>query len=235
MPEQRINPEKVTKPIQLLAAWLVGLILVNASFLLGAQQITKPDWASSLLVIAAVLNVPVFIVALFLLQTKFRPQMQEDSYYAQYLQQERYQTVATQSNASAIAEQEVAQTTERLVKRLGLEARGKEEPIAELLRQSQQEVLLHKHGTTRTIAEIFIDPQGWENLVDKYEKDPSFIRDIEGLLADGLVERLSDDYRTVRLTPLGTEVAEKAQEQGMLFSQRKTKLWESMRKRVKRS
>ncbi|QRF61712.1 hypothetical protein [Variovorax paradoxus] len=89
MAEHQISPEKVTKPIQLLAAWLVGLILVNASFLFSAQKITNPSWAGAVLVIAAVTNVPVFIAALFLLQTKFRPQMQEDSYYSQYLKKRK--------------------------------------------------------------------------------------------------------------------------------------------------
>jgi hypothetical protein len=33
--ENRIDPERVTKPIQLLAAWLVGLIVVDGSFLVA--------------------------------------------------------------------------------------------------------------------------------------------------------------------------------------------------------
>jgi hypothetical protein len=36
-------------------------------------------------------NVPVFIGALFLLQTKFRAQIQEDSYYAQYSTSPRFE------------------------------------------------------------------------------------------------------------------------------------------------
>ena len=86
MSEQKIEPSKVTKPIQLLAAWLVGLIIINGSFLTAASQIHDPSWASGLLVIATVINVPLFIVSLFLLQTKFRPEMQEDEYYSQYLE-----------------------------------------------------------------------------------------------------------------------------------------------------
>lgn len=86
MESNRIDPAKVTKPIQLLAAWLLGLILVNGSFLAAALQIKSPDWAAGALVVAAVVNVPIFIVALFLLQTKFRPEMQEDEYYARHLE-----------------------------------------------------------------------------------------------------------------------------------------------------
>jgi hypothetical protein len=34
MTEQKIEPSRVTKPIQFLAAWLVGLTLINDSFFL---------------------------------------------------------------------------------------------------------------------------------------------------------------------------------------------------------
>lgn len=86
MSEQKINPGQVTKPIQLLAAWLVGLILINGAFLSAASLITKPDWAPGLLVIAAVLNVPAFLFFIFYLQTKFRAELQEDTYYSKHLE-----------------------------------------------------------------------------------------------------------------------------------------------------
>ncbi|OCQ23399.1 hypothetical protein A7985_05520 [Pseudoalteromonas luteoviolacea] len=79
----QINTQKVTKPIQLLSAWLVGLIAINGSFLTAAANID--GWEKSLLVIAAVINVPIFLVAIFILQTKFRPELQEDSFYSKYL------------------------------------------------------------------------------------------------------------------------------------------------------
>lgn len=82
----QIVPDKVTRPIQLLAAWLTGLIVINGSFLSGASFIQNPKWASGLLVVAAVCNVPIFIFSIFLLQTKFRPEMQEDIYYSKYLE-----------------------------------------------------------------------------------------------------------------------------------------------------
>src|SRR5262245_734476 len=83
--QPKIDPERVTKPMQLLAAWLVGLIAVDGSFLLTEMQMEPAGWERGALVIAAIANVPVFLVALFLLQTRFRPELQEDSYYAQYL------------------------------------------------------------------------------------------------------------------------------------------------------
>lgn len=225
MTDHRINPEKVTKPIQLLAAWLVGLILVNASFLLAAQQITRPDWASSLLVIAAVVNVPIFIIALFLLQTKFRPQMQEDSYYAQYLQSEKQFTVETRPSASDAVEKEVIQASERIVQSLGPSAEGKEEPIANILRQSQHELLVAKHGGTRSLSELYCAPQTWSELVKEFGKTASFIADIEGLIEDGLAEKKYRGYRSVRLTDLGRQIAKHAETEGKLFMQSKKGFW----------
>lgn len=86
MSDHKIDASKVTKPIQLLAAWLAGLIIINGSFLTAAARLEHPDWASGLLVISAVLNVPIFLFGLFLLQTKFRPEMQEDEFYSKYLE-----------------------------------------------------------------------------------------------------------------------------------------------------
>lgn len=80
-----IVAEKVTKPIQLLAAWLAGLVLVNGTFLAAAKVISQPYWLPAVLVIAAVVNVFVFLACMFILQTKFRAQLQEDSYYSQFL------------------------------------------------------------------------------------------------------------------------------------------------------
>lgn len=82
----KIPVEKVTKPIQLLAAWLTGLILIDAAFLTAANALSEPVWAKGFLIIAAIINVPLFLVSIFLLQTKFRPEMQEDSFYSKYLE-----------------------------------------------------------------------------------------------------------------------------------------------------
>lgn len=85
MNNQRIDPERITKPIQLLGAWLVGLLLVDASFLVAATKMDASSWQSGALTVAAIFNVPIFIGALFVLQTRFRPELQEDAYYATYL------------------------------------------------------------------------------------------------------------------------------------------------------
>lgn len=232
MTEQKIVPERVTKPIQLLAAWLVGLILVNGSFLVAAQQIVRPDWASGLLVAASVLNVPAFLIALFLLQTKFRPQLQEDVYYSQYLQHERKFTIGEGPKAADVVEKGVVHATEKIVQSLGPAAKGKEEPIAQILRQTQRELLIAKHGRTRTLSELYLAPDTWPQVVQRFSKHESFIRDIEGLLEDGLAEKKYRGYSRTKLTKLGEEIAAEAEAAGGLFSQTSKQFWERTRKEL---
>lgn len=92
MTQPTIQPQTVTKPIQLLAAWLVGLVLVDGAFLGAATQLTEPDWAAGALTVAAIVNVPLFLAFLFLMQTRFRPEMQEDTFYARYLERKSAET-----------------------------------------------------------------------------------------------------------------------------------------------
>ncbi|MEZ8882154.1 hypothetical protein AB4511_04485 [Vibrio sp. 10N.222.54.F6] len=98
MNNQKVDPQKVTKPIQLLAAWLVGLIMVNGGFLGTAVALGSSAWESSVLIIAAVLNVPLFLGAIFLLQTRFRPELQEDSFYSRYLDKKSNQIVTVKND-----------------------------------------------------------------------------------------------------------------------------------------
>lgn len=81
-----IRPDTVTRPIQLLAAWLVGLVLIDASFLTAASTVRFPGWAPGMLVISAVANVPLFLALIFFLQTKYRLELQEDPFYAKHLE-----------------------------------------------------------------------------------------------------------------------------------------------------
>lgn len=85
MTAHKIEAHRITKPIQLLAAWIIGLILTDSIFLYSAISFEPGTWERGILVIAAILNVPGFLFALFLLQTKFRAELQEDTYYHEYI------------------------------------------------------------------------------------------------------------------------------------------------------
>lgn len=100
MTEHRIEPHKVTKPIQLLAAWLVGLILTNGIFLSAALHLEPNTWERGALVVASIINVPIFLLALFILQTRFRAELQEDTYYSEYLSKKTAAVVRIDKNAS---------------------------------------------------------------------------------------------------------------------------------------
>jgi hypothetical protein len=234
MADQQISPEKITKPIQLLAAWLVGLIAVNGSFLIGAQQITNPGWVSGVLVVASVANVPIFIGALFLLQTKFRPQMQEDSYYSKYLQTEREYNQGDSAQVQSVKENDVAiaQAAEKIAKTLGMEGKGKEKPIEGILRESQVDILVSRFGGSRALAELYLSPATWLVLVKQWSKNEHFIDDIEPLLAEGLVVKRTRGYANCVLTDLGRQVAGQAEKQGTLWSQSYKDKWEADREEL---
>ena len=233
MTEQQIIPEKVTKPIQLLAAWLVGLIAVDTAFLLGAQQISKPEWASSLLVIAAVVNVPLFIGALFLLQTRFRPQMQEDAYYSQYLQHERKYIGPLRPDAAAAIERNVQVTSERIAGTLGVAGVGKAGPIAEILRDSQVSELAAKYSNIRALSELFSSPDTWTSFIRKFGAEPTLKAELQSMKQDGLLQAESDDPASSRLTDLGVQVAEYAQRAQLLVPQTNREWWEITRAQLR--
>jgi membrane protein YdbS with pleckstrin-like domain len=82
---QKINPEKVTTPIQLLAVWFITLVLLTSAFFTAASQIHEPKWISPLLVISGILLVFIFIVLIFLMQTKYRPEMLSGKEYLEFI------------------------------------------------------------------------------------------------------------------------------------------------------
>ena len=85
MEGSKIQAHKITKPIQLMAVWFIALSLVDSIFLAAAAKIDVPAWISPTLVISAIVFVPLFLGAVFLMQTVFRKELQEDQYYAEWL------------------------------------------------------------------------------------------------------------------------------------------------------
>lgn len=81
----KIKPEKVTTPIQLLAVWFIALLLLTSAFFTTASLIKEPKWISPLLIISGIVLVLVFIVLIFRMQTRFRPEMLSGREYLQYL------------------------------------------------------------------------------------------------------------------------------------------------------
>lgn len=81
MAQRGIEPEKVTKPIQLVAAWFATLVLLVSAFLTASSTANDPSWLPVLYGAAAVASVPFFALFVFRLQTRYRPQLLEDKYF----------------------------------------------------------------------------------------------------------------------------------------------------------
>lgn len=223
MIDKRLRPEKITKPIQLLAAWLTGLVLVNGGFLTAAPHIKEPTWAAGVLVIAAVLNVPLFLVSLFLLQTRYRPEMQEDTYYSQYLER-KYSTqseLAEPLDIHAYA----TELTENIIKEIGPSISGRREPIEKVIHDSQLQGLVRRKGNSRTLSELFLRPELWPAMVKLWGEDRGFKIDFESLVIYDLIPDDPSNPLGAHLTELGKQVAEIAQEKGILYSQTKGDKW----------
>ena len=86
MSTEKIEAHKITKPIQLMAVWFIALLLVESAFLTAAAKIPDPSWVCPTLVISAISFVPLFLLGIFLMQTVFRKELQEDQYYSEWLQ-----------------------------------------------------------------------------------------------------------------------------------------------------
>jgi hypothetical protein len=84
-----LNPEKITHPFQLMAAWFAMLILLVTALLTAATKIEHPSWAAGFLVISSVVLSIVVMSAVFLMLTAFRPHLQDSKEYAIWLRDER--------------------------------------------------------------------------------------------------------------------------------------------------
>lgn len=228
MNNSQIVPEKVTRPIQLLAAWLTGLIIINSAFLITATQMISHPWASGALVVAAIVNVPLFLMSIFLLQTRYRPEMQEDIYYSKYLEQQYTQKTEKPvlpkiDEVSKNIADEIVHELEPLPK--GKTEKGRTEVVERILRKSQLEQLTQRLGGLRALSELYLSPNTWVKLVRQWKDDPIFKNEMERLIQEHLIEIENFNLETSKLTNLGIQVAKHAQEQQILWQQTHQEYW----------
>ena len=81
MSAQKLEPDKIGTPFQLLAATMVFIVLLDGAFLSSAAVLDGVPGASITLVIAAVVYPPVVLTGIFVLQTRFRDMLLGDDAY----------------------------------------------------------------------------------------------------------------------------------------------------------
>ncbi len=80
MTGSKIEPHLISKVVQLPAVWLVALVILAPA--LGALALTASDlWLQIVFAAAAVVCIPTILAGVFLLQTKFRAELQDDPHY----------------------------------------------------------------------------------------------------------------------------------------------------------
>lgn len=121
MEQNRIKPEKITKPIQLLAVWFSGLIILEGLLLTAARTIESPLWITPLLSVTAVGIIPLFLFFIFLLQTKYRPQMQEDTFYSKYLDKSTQRLLIAKKENTYLDEDLIQKSVENYFKHYKIE------------------------------------------------------------------------------------------------------------------
>lgn len=84
MKNSKIKPEKIIKPIQLLAAILLFTILVIGVFITAANSIKEPPWISPVLIIVSIIIVIIVLIMIYRMQTKYRPEMLSGDEYLRY-------------------------------------------------------------------------------------------------------------------------------------------------------
>ncbi|WP_312224428.1 hypothetical protein [Stutzerimonas nitrititolerans] len=81
----KLAPEKITSPMQLMAAWFSMLVLLTGVLLTAAANITVPAWGAAYLIIFSSVVVVVVIACVLCMLTIFRPHLQDGKEYAQWL------------------------------------------------------------------------------------------------------------------------------------------------------
>lgn len=94
MPAERIQASKILQPMQLFAAFLVALIVLEGSILTAARFIEISNWASAVLVIAAICIIPLFLFAPVVILKLSRGELLEGRLWVEW--QKRVQDVASQ-------------------------------------------------------------------------------------------------------------------------------------------
>lgn len=77
----QISPEKITQPFQLLATWMIGLIFISGELIYASLQSKEILWQSVTYTISSILIILIFMRTIFVLQTKYRPEMQGGEHY----------------------------------------------------------------------------------------------------------------------------------------------------------
>lgn len=217
MTETNIIPHKITKPIQLLAAWFTGLAIINGSFLSAAVYIKEPVWIPALLCIASVVNVPLFIFSLFLLQTKYRPEMQEDTYYSKYLEKKYSSSSTTIKNIDV--EGKIEKLSQEILTKFSLDHTENEEEVKTILRDTEVSYLAERFTESRSLSEIYLYPTLWKEIVDEWGKNTFFREDIDSLVRTGLILLENSDIYKPKLTHIGKQVVQKLESQHKLWNQ----------------
>lgn len=225
MDNHNIKPDKITKPIQLFAAALVGLLVIDSVFLTAATQISTPEWAPAALVIAAIAFVGIFFFAVIFLPIKFRAEMQTDNYYSTYRKEEQrleMQRLKVQLEREERMKQQIFEKMKRAVKIEDENERIKE--VDKVMTESEENSLVIKYSNSR-IFYYLLKHKNKLRVLDYFKVFDSFMiptvipiasitnlylgDTINELILDRMIIGNCDNPGNIKFTELGEKIANK--------------------------
>jgi hypothetical protein len=155
-----LQPHKITQPFQLLAAWFVMLIALEGAFGTAAVKIQNPGWIPEMFAIAMVAMPLLVISIVFLMQTKFRPHLQEGKFYFEWLKDsQQYTKIRVPALSEAIVDDVVGRGN--IYHNIGLGRVGAlrhtlASELPQIESESMEEILapLNPEGATGIIVEV---------------------------------------------------------------------------------
>jgi tetratricopeptide (TPR) repeat protein len=188
--------------------WFIALVAINAAFLTSAGIVKSPTWIPGMLAIAAVANVPVFLICMFLLQTKFRAEMQADSHYAKYLQERRKAQELTEKVQSKLEDVRLSDLTsgqpdsKKQVEAMRPFLEELRESVKKLQREGQREEKIDPQSL-KALAQGELAAGRWvaaAHLLDRYSREVP--DDFDAHFARGVAYANARDGRKTNLESL---------------------------------
>ena len=123
--------------------------------------------------------------------------MQEDTYYSQYL--EKKYNNSTTTTKSLNLESHFEKLTKEILSKVEGVTETQVSTVSEIVKESENEILLEQVKESRTLSELFMHPSSWGKLVDEWDDNDDFINDLNMLLTLGLANKYEKNIFKVKL------------------------------------
>lgn len=145
--------------------------------------------------------------------------MQEDTFYSKYLEK-RYQSIDI-DDSQLVHKEDLEKTARLIVEEVNKNKGADETKIVEtILQEKNIEYIKVNIQNSRALSQLFLYPEKWNELVDKWKNDKAFNNDILRLRLNGAIDGKEDDLYSITLTDIGRDIATSLKNEGILWNQK---------------